>query len=102
MQVTYAARDASVDGVNVRKGDIMALENGRITYIERDPNTAAFKAARHLANRNTALITVYYGDGVTEQAAAELTRSLQQKFDDAEVTAVNGGQSVYYYIIAIE
>ncbi len=102
VQVTYAARDASVDGVNVRKGDIMALENGRITYIERDPNTAAFKAARHLAHRNTALITVYYGDGVTEQAAAELTRSLQQKFDDAEVTAVNGGQSVYYYIIAIE
>lgn len=102
VQVTYAARDSTVNGEDIRQGQILALENGRITEIGDDPVEAAFRAVKHLAKRDTSVVTIYYGEGVTSEKALELRHKIDEKLPDAEVVSVNGGQPVYYYIISLE
>ena len=102
VSVTYAARDSVVGGFNIRKGQCMGLENGKMAAVEDDPNDAAYRAVRRAAKRSTGMITVYYGDSVTAEKAQQLCDRISEKFDDAEVIAVNGGQPVYHYLISIE
>lgn len=103
VQVTFAARDSVVGNQTVKKGDIMALENGKITEISKDPVQAAYRAARRLAKKSASVITVFYGEGVTEEQSEELCEKLRQKLpQDVEIMSVNGGQPIYYYIISIE
>ncbi len=101
-QVTFAARDSSVNGQNIKEGQILGMENGKITVVENSVVTAAYKAAKHLTKRDTSMITVFYGEDSSEQQAEELCAMLRNKFSDVEVSAVNGGQPVYYFIISIE
>lgn len=102
VQVTFAARDSSVNGQNIKEGQILGMENGKITVVENNIVTAAYKATKHLAKRDTSMITVFYGEDSSEQQAEELCSMLRGKFSDAEVSAVNGGQPVYYFIVSIE
>ena len=102
VSVTYAARDSFVGGFNIKKGQCMGLEDGKMAAVEDDPNDAAYRAVRRAAKRSTEMITVYYGDSVTEEKAQQLVERISEKFDDAEVLAVFGGQPVYHYLISIE
>ena len=94
--------DSFVGGFNIKKGQSMGLENGRIAAVEDDPNDAAYRAVRRAAKRSTEMITVYYGDSVTEEKAQQLCDRISEKFDDAAVMAVSGGQPVYHYLISVE
>ena len=101
--VTFAARDSSVAGVAINEGDIMGLENGKVTIVDTDPNNAAYRCVKHLAKRNTSMITIYYGEGMTETAAYKLREQIIAKLgDDVEISVIYGGQPVYYYIIGVE
>lgn len=101
VSVTTAARDSSVFGLNIKKGQYLGLEDGKITVAENDPNDAASRALRKLAKRS-GILTIYYGDSITEQKAESLASSLREKFTGAEIVTVNGGQPVYTYLISIE
>ncbi len=103
--VTFAARDSVIDGQKVKEGEILGMENGRITVIDpSDIEAVAYKIAKRLFRKNlSSLITVYYGEGIDEERAEKLCNTLRSKFgSEADVEAVNGGQPVYYYIISVE
>ncbi|MCR5717497.1 MAG: DAK2 domain-containing protein [Oscillospiraceae bacterium] len=102
-QVTFAARDSELDGHKIRKGEVLALDNGKLAFTEKDLNKAAYKLAKKLVTGETSFLTLTYGEDVTEETAEELFEKLQSKFGDKlEVMLVNGGQPVYYYMIAAE
>ena len=103
--VTFAARDSSFSGHDIKTGDILALENGRLSFIDRDITRAAYKLTRKLMKnlkKNTGFVTVMYGADVSEEKAAELEKIMQAKFSSVDVNFVRGGQPVYYYIISVE
>lgn len=102
-QVTFAARDSEYEGHNIKKGEIMAFNNGKLQFAEKDVNKAAYKLAKKMTKSDTSYITVIYGADVTEEQAESLIESLEAKLGSKiEIMLVNGGQPVYYYIISVE
>ncbi len=101
-QLTFAARDSDFEGREIKKGEILALENGKLSFIDKDLSKAAYKLAKRLVKSDSSFITVIYGEGVTESMAQALAAQLCSKYPDIEVNVVNGGQPVYYYIISVE
>ena len=102
-QVTFAARDSEYEGHNIKKGEIMAFNNGKIQFAEKDVNKVAYKLAKKMTKSDTSYITVIYGADVTEEQAESLIESLEAKLGSKiEIMLVNGGQPVYYYIISVE
>ena len=101
-QVTFAARDSVVDGMKIKEGQMLGMENGAITVVEDSALTAAFKVTRHLCNRKTNMVTILYGEGATEEEATELESMIRDKFKDVETAVIPGGQPVYSYIISVE
>lgn len=102
--VTFAARDSEVDGKPIKEGQIMGLCNGAIKFIGENREEIAFKATAELFNPDeNNLVTLIYGEDTTEEEAQRVEEMLNEKFaSDIEVSIVNGGQPVYYYIISVE
>ena len=101
-QLTFAARDSDYEGHNIKEGDILALDNGKLSFTERDVTKAAYKLTKKLADGNSAFITLIYGTDVDSKDAEAVHQLVQNKFPNAEVMLVDGGQPVYYYIISVE
>ena len=101
--VTFAARDSDFGGFKIKEGDIMGLVNGKLDYVGESPVRVAYKTAKALLSRNTAFVTVIYGEGVSEEDANEVARLIRNKAgDDVEISVVNGGQPVYHFILSVE
>ncbi|MCM1299291.1 MAG: DAK2 domain-containing protein [Firmicutes bacterium] len=101
--VTFAVRDSDFDDRKIKKGDILAMENGKLTFVERDVTKALIKITKKLIKGDSSYVTVIYGSDVTDDAAEEAFRLLKSKLDDdLEVVLVNGGQPIYYYIVSVE
>lgn len=102
-QVTFAARDSEFDGKKINKDEIMALLEGKITFVDNDLSRATQKLVKQMIKKDSQFLTVYYGDTVAEDLANELEEELNRKFGDkVEITFVNGGQPIYYFIISVE
>lgn len=102
-QVTFAARDSDFDGHKITKGEIMAMIGGKISFTDTDLEKATVKLVKQMIKRDSQFVTVIYGEDVAESQAAELEQQLNEKFGTkVEITFVNGGQPVYYYIISVE
>ena len=102
-QVTFAARDSELEGHNIRKGEVLALENGKLVFTDKDLNHGAFKLIKRLVTSESGFITITYGEAVSEEMAEQLYTKIQERFGEKlEVMLVNGGQPVYHYIIAVE
>ena len=102
-QVTFAARDSEFGSTKIKEGEIIALDNGKLTLTEKTPEKAAYKLIKNMIKRDTSFITVLYGEGTSDEAAEALEKQLQSKFGkDIEITFINGGQPIYYYVISIE
>lgn len=101
-QVTYAARNSDFDGYEIHAGEYLALLDGKLVGSFTDMDKVNEKIAEAVGAFDPELLTVYYGEDVDEQAAEKTAAVLENKLPDAEVTVVNGGQPVYYYMISIE
>lgn len=102
-QVTFAARDSTFDGHKIRKNEILALENGKISFTDKQANKAAYRLIRSLLRKHSTFVTVLYGSDVTDDQAEELKELLLHKLPDSvELAVINGGQPVYYYIVSVE
>ncbi len=101
-QVTFAARDSVVDGMKIKEGQMLGMENGAITVVEDTALAAAYKITRHLCNRKTSMVTILFGEGATEEEATELESMIRDKYKDVETAVIPGGQPVYSYIISVE
>ena len=102
-QVTFAARDSDFDGHKIKQGEIMAMTGGKISFVDTDIEKATFKLIKSMIKRDSEFVTVIYGADITDSQAAALEEQLNEKFGSkVEITFVNGGQPVYYYIISVE
>ena len=101
--VTFAARDSDFDGRKIKKGEILALENGKLVATGTDVTKVTYRLARSMCKKDTNFITVISGCDVSEEDAARTTELVQAKCPAGiEVTHLNGGQPVYYYMISFE
>ncbi len=102
-QVTFAARDSEFDGKAIKQGELLALENGKITFTETDLEKCMLRLAKQMIKKNSEFVTMFYGADITEEQAEAIYNSVNEKFGDkVEITLVNGGQPVYYFIISVE
>jgi len=108
-QVTFAARDSEYGGGKIKKGEILALDGSKVAFVDKEVTHAAVKLTRQLASsrrsagKDTSFVTVMYGADMTETDAEAVCEGIRAKLGaDVEVTAIPGGQPVYYYIISVE
>ena len=102
-QITFAARDSDYEGHQIKKGEILALDNSKLSFTDKDVEKAAVKLTRRLVKGDTSYVTLIYGADVTDEQAEHVQALLSAKLSDKiEVMLVNGGQPVYYYIISVE
>ena len=102
-QITFAARDADFDGFKIKQGEIMALLGGKVTFTETDLEKSVLKLLKKMVKPDSEFITVIYGEDVTEEQAQSIEEQIQAKFGaKTEITFINGGQPIYYYILSVE
>ena len=100
--ITNAVRTAHVDGLDIQEGDIIGLADGSIKIKDVLVNDATIKLIESLMDDESINITIFYGKDVQESDAQELATKLQEKYPDCEVSVINGGQPVYFYLISLE
>ncbi|MEE0059899.1 MAG: DAK2 domain-containing protein [Acutalibacteraceae bacterium] len=101
-QVTYAARDSEFGSTKIKENEIIALENGKLTFTEKTPEKAVVKLVKNMVNKETTFITVIFGEDTPEQKAEEVKEQLKAKYSNVDITVINGGQPIYYYILSVE
>lgn len=101
--ITFAVRDNDFEGKQIKKGEILAMENGKLAFVEKDVTKALIKITKKLIRSGSSYITIIYGSDVTDETAQAAFEALRAKIsDDIEIVLVNGGQPVYYYLISVE
>ena len=102
-QVTFAARDSEFGAKRIKEGEIIGLDNGKLTVTSSSPNRALYKLAKSMINRDMSFVTLISGEGVSEEEAAEAVEMLENKFSDqVDITYIKGDQPIYYYIFSVE
>lgn len=102
VMITYAARDSDYDGYEIHQGEYLSLYDGALAGSSSDIDEIVKMSAEAAREREPEIITIYYGEDTDEQSAQKLCHSFENWFPDAEVSAVYGGQPLYYYMISIE
>ena len=101
-QITYAARNSDFDGFAINEGDYLALLDGKLFGTERDITSLLTRLAALAAEREAAFVTLFYGEGVSQEEAEAAQALFTDACPETEVSLLSGGQPVYYYTISIE
>lgn len=101
--VTFAARNSDFDGHKIKEGEILALENGKLAFTERDVQKATVRLAKSMIKKDSSFVTIIFGEGVSQEEADKVCEGIQAKAPKGvEVSSIEGGQPVYYYFISVE
>ncbi len=101
--ITFAARDSDYDGHEIHEGELLALDNGKLSFTDTDLARTCSKLVKQMLERDSSFVTVYYGEDVTPEMAAQAEEAIRQRLpEDVELTVLDGGQPVYYFIISVE
>lgn len=102
-QITFAARDSEFGSTKLHEGDIIALNNGKLVFKDKDPVKAAIKLTKEMVNKSASFITLIYGENISETQANLAYEAIQSKFGSSiDVTLVKGDQPLYYFLISVE
>ncbi len=101
-QVTYAVRDTSIEGVEVKEGDYIAIDDTGLVASVDNIEEAVLTMVKGMTDSDSELITIYYGEDVSEEEAKLMEKKIGEEYPDFEIQLLNGGQPVYYYIISVE
>jgi DAK2 domain fusion protein YloV len=101
-QVTYAIRDTKIDDFEISNGDIMAVGDNGLLAVGKDITTVAFDSVKAMMHDSAELISIYYGEGYTEEQASELANKIESEYPNCSVDVQYGGQPVYYCVISVE
>ncbi len=101
-QVTYAVRDTHIDDKEIHEGDIMGIGDNGIISVGPSVEGAVKEMLEVMADEDTELITLYYGEDVKEEEAASLAEEIAELYPDADVDMHSGGQPIYYYVLSVE
>jgi len=102
-QITYAARDSDYDGHQIKKGELLAMANGKITFTDTDLEKTVVKLTKSLTNKDTMYVTLIHGENVDAGKAEKIRAAVAAKLgSNIDVTLIDGGQPVYYFLISVE
>jgi dihydroxyacetone kinase-like predicted kinase len=103
-QVTYAVRDTSIDGKAISNGDIMGIGDKGLLSVGKDIDDTVLDMLSQMIeeNEDAELVSLYYGEEISEEQAEDLAGAIEDKFDDIDVEVQMGGQPVYYYLVSVE
>ncbi len=102
-QVTYAARNSEYGLMRIKEGEIIALNNGKLTVKEKDPVRAVVKLAKEMISKDTSYVSLIFGNGITEEQAGAAVDGIRARTGiDADISIIDGGQPVYYFILSVE
>ena len=101
-QVTYAVRDTHIDDKEIHEGDIMGIGDAGILAVGKSVDGTTKDMLAQLVNDDSELISLYYGEEVSEEEAEKLTAEIEELYPDMDVDAHMGGQPIYYYVLAVE
>ncbi|HBF6218532.1 DAK2 domain-containing protein [Clostridioides difficile] len=101
-QVTFAVRDTVMNEIDVKEGNIIGIAEGNLLSAGDYVDEVTSNLIEKLVDEDTAIITLFFGEDVTESQANELRTSLEEKFEDVDVELYYGGQPLYYYLISVE
>ncbi len=101
-QVTYAVRDTSMDGKEIKQNDIMGIGDKTILSVGKDVEGTTLDMLSQLIDDDSELISVYYGEDVSDEDVKSLTAKLEEAYPDLDLEVHSGGQPIYYYIVSVE
>lgn len=103
-QLTYAVRDTEIDGIEIKKDDILGMVEGKIVTVGKDIDDVLNRVVSHMVDEDTEFLNVYYGKEIKKPQADVMLKALETKYadDEIEVSFKKGGQPLYYYIISAE
>ena len=101
-QVTYAVRDTSMDGKEIKQNDIMGIGDKTILSVGKDIEETTIDMLSQLIDDDSELISVYYGEDVSSEQVDSLTAKLEETYPDLDLEVHSGGQPIYYYIVSVE
>lgn len=101
-EVTYAVRDTSLNGMDIKEGDIIALINGKISVQGRNIESVVLDSLDKMGARDGELITLFYGLDVKEEDALRMKAKIMGAFPDSEIEMHFGGQPHYHYLLSVE
>ena len=101
-QVTYAVRDTSIDGMEIKQGNIMGLDDSTIRAVGDSVEDTAYELLVNMIDEDSELITLYYGEETSEEEAEALASRVTESYPDVEVEVHSGNQPIYYYVISVE
>ena len=101
-QITYAVRDTVIDDKTIKEGDIMGLGDDGLLAVGENIEDTTLETIAALVDEDSEIISLYYGEDVSEEDAENLTEKLEEKYPDCEVELNQGGQPIYYYVVSVE
>ena len=101
-QVTYAVRDTVMNDIDVKEGNYIGIGEGKLLSAGENKEEITLGLIEKLADEDTAIITLFYGEDVTEEEANQFKEQVEEKYEDIDVELYYGGQPLYYYLISVE
>lgn len=101
-QITYAVRDTVIDDKQIEKGNLMGMGDAGLLSVGNDMTAVMLETLQAMVDEDSALISIYYGQDVTEEEANKILSSVQESFPTLEVELEKGDQPVYYYVFSVE
>ncbi len=102
LQITYSVRDTVFADKDIKKGDILGVAEGNISFVGKDVHDVTIKSIEKIIDDNSEVLSIYYGEDITEEVAKKLVAELENKYSDIEIELYGGGQPLYYYICSVE
>ena len=101
-EVTYAVRDTQIDGIEIHEGDIMGIGDQGILATGKGIEDISFESLKKIVTEDTEIISIYYGEDVSEEDAEKFRERAAEEFSSCDVELQYGGQPIYYYILSAE
>ncbi|MEF3401512.1 hypothetical protein V4R14_12010, partial [Listeria monocytogenes] len=101
-QVTYAVRDTVMNDIEVKEGNFIGIGEGKLLSAGEKKEDITLGLIEKLVDEDSAIITLFYGEEVTEEEANEFKSILEEKYEDIDIELYYGGQPIYYYLISVE
>ena len=101
-EVTFAVRDTTIDGKEIKKGNYLAISSSKILASSADLNETTMAMIDELIDEDTSLVTLYLGEDAEKALADDLIEKLEVKYPDVDFEAIESKQALYYYIISLE
>ncbi|MFW6298525.1 MAG: hypothetical protein ACOC14_02480, partial [Bacillota bacterium] len=101
-EITYAIRDTEMNGVEIKKNDYLAINEGTIVYADKSRLNVAKELAESLIDEESEIITIMVGQDVDEKEVKKLEKHINTKFEELEIETIQGDQAVYHYLFAVE